>query len=107
MRRSILLLVGSGLGLLLISLPLWSVTRTSDCTGEIVSESHPSTVPCDPRLHLPFGDLALVIELLGVLLLLAGLILLLGKGLMLIQRHDGLERDPRSTSSDETTFEAR
>ena len=65
-RRRVLLLVGAGLSLVLISIPLWRVTRSADCSGRGHIELQPrGGVPCDPRLYLPFGDLALGLVILG------------------------------------------
>ena len=73
MRRAFLALLGVGIALILLALPLWRVTRTARCSGSGVSERAPSGVPCDPRLYLPFGDLALGITVVGLFAILTAL----------------------------------
>jgi hypothetical protein len=90
--RWLMALLASGVALLLVSLPLWSSTRSADCRDEIVSESHPSKTVCDPRLHLPFGDLALIVTILGVVAMVAAIGVLLAWGLKRVRDRNTLEQ---------------
>lgn len=77
-RHRVLLLVGAGLSLVLISIPLWRVTRSADCSGRgQIDLQPPGGIPCDPRLYLPFGDLALGVLILGVAALLVAAVLII------------------------------
>jgi hypothetical protein len=91
--RKFLLLVGAGLSLVLVSIPLWRVTRAADCSGRGQIELQPhGGAPCDPRLYLPFGDLALGLVILG------GIALLVAAGLLIVWGFQRVRALDRSTS---------
>ena len=71
MRRALLSAV-IGVGLLVVSIPLWSAARATDCaTAPVPTERHPGVPLCEGGLHLPSGDLALLFTALGFVALLA------------------------------------
>ena len=61
-----------GVGLLVVSIPLWNVARATDCeAAPVPTERRPGVPLCDGRLHLPSGDLALLFTVLGFAALVA------------------------------------
>ena len=68
MRRAVALVLGVGVGLIVVAVPLGHVTRWTGCES-------PITFPCDPVPFSPYGNLAAGLTLVGVLAILVALVL--------------------------------
>jgi hypothetical protein len=97
MRRTTAWLAGVGVASLLIAIPLWHVER-ADASGCATG------VPCDPRVYLPYGNLAAALTLVGTAAIVTTAILLLLRFLVWVRDADvrsvrGVSRDPDEPSS--------
>ncbi|MGZ4149355.1 MAG: hypothetical protein ACXVQJ_04890 [Actinomycetota bacterium] len=97
MRRAIAWLAAVGVGTLLLAIPLWHVERIdmSGCTAG---------VPCDPRVYLPYGNVAAALTVLGTLAIVATALLLFLRVLAAARNPDvrsvrGARADPEERSS--------
>ena len=97
MRRAMAWVAGVGVASLLLAIPLWHVERadTSGCAAG---------VPCDPRISLPYANLAAAFTVVGTVAIVATAILLLLRLLAWVRDADvrsvhGVSGDPDEPSS--------
>jgi len=87
-RKTLAWLTGLGLAALLAGWPLWHIVRFTECGKRM-------GVVCDPGTYLPFGWLAFVLTVVGVLALASAVILLLLGLVTAAVRQDRRERAMR------------